>query len=106
MEPQRVDQKNVMEDGEYFVKPPGVEFILPTAEPMDIAKVTIDSNAVPSREYAETLEMLNRNIRGFPHVELSNGLEDRLDRETEDHHINIDRPEQSTHNQQHDRPWM
>ncbi|KAH7402442.1 hypothetical protein BKA66DRAFT_404661 [Pyrenochaeta sp. MPI-SDFR-AT-0127] len=67
---QRVENPNIMRDGDYFVENRKDLAIL---RPMsfDPASLLVEPEAVPSKAYAETIQMLESQLASFPHMELN-----------------------------------
>jgi hypothetical protein len=62
---------NIAKEGGYFVQPPKEDMTIPHAIPIDVHSLLVDPNAMPSKTYAETMQMLEGRLPAFPEVDLS-----------------------------------
>jgi hypothetical protein len=66
---QHVHNPNVMKEGDFFVEDRrNLAILSPVA--MDPASLFVDPEAVPSKAYVETFNMLERHLSDFPDVDL------------------------------------
>jgi hypothetical protein len=56
-------------DVEFFVKPPDNSTSIPRAPIVDQDMLLVDPDAVPSRAYSQTFQMLERGLSHYPQVE-------------------------------------
>jgi hypothetical protein len=78
---QKIDNPPGMKDGDYFVENPSMDGVVPHAIPMDLNMPDMDPEAVPSKTYRDTLDMLEGKLPGFPDLDISKPLEDEDDDE-------------------------
>jgi hypothetical protein len=68
---QQVHHNNTMKEADYFVgdlrKQPA-----PRPIPINVASLLVDPEAVPSKAYADTIQMLEARIKHFPNLDHEN----------------------------------
>lgn len=65
---QRVENPSAMKESDYFVEnQKHLAMVRPIA--IDPASLIVEPDAVPSKAYAETFEMLESRLARFPHIE-------------------------------------
>ena len=67
---QPVENQGQMKDVEYFVKPPDNTSI-PRAPLIDPIALAVDPEAVPSKAYAQTFQMLEKGLSQYPQTDVT-----------------------------------
>lgn len=62
---------HAMKDGDTFVKPKKGDAIIPLPIDISLESLQVDPKAMPSQQYAETLNMLEHKLPSFPELHLS-----------------------------------
>ncbi|KAL1612929.1 hypothetical protein SLS60_001159 [Paraconiothyrium brasiliense] len=96
-----VDSPTLSKDVEYFVKPPDSSISIPRAPPIDPMMLLVDPDAVPSKAYGQTFQMLERGLGQYPQVDLEDAKPVIRDTSSNDEVI-FQRPELPPN---HGRPW-
>lgn len=99
---QQVENPNVMKEGDYFVKRPGEDSSIPRTIPIDPATLLVDPDAVPSKTYAQTFQMLEKGLGEFPRADVGKPAQRVSDLDKDD--SDFKRPQAPTHSTQ-TKPW-
>ncbi|KAL5465507.1 hypothetical protein PMIN06_000661 [Paraphaeosphaeria minitans] len=95
----RVESPSLTRDVEYFVNPPKSSIPIPRAPLIDPAMLFVDPEAVPSKAYSQTFQMLERGLSQYPHVvDAKPVIRDTAPKDEDD----FKRPELPPN---HGRPW-
>ncbi|KAK7188772.1 uncharacterized protein CC84DRAFT_1084743 [Paraphaeosphaeria sporulosa] len=65
----RVENPSQIKDVDFFVKPPDDNIPIPRAPLIDPAMLFVDPEAVPSKAYSETFQMLERGLSQYPQID-------------------------------------
>ncbi|KAJ4358392.1 uncharacterized protein N0V89_002974 [Didymosphaeria variabile] len=66
---QGTDTPSLSKDVEYFVQPPDNSTSIPRAPPIDPMMLIVDPDAVPSKAYGQTFQMLEKGLSQYPQLE-------------------------------------
>lgn len=96
--PQHVENPNQLKDSDYFVKRPDYNTSMLKSFPIDGAQLQVDPDAVPSKAYDQTIQMLQKDLGNFPQVDLTKSTQKSSDSDKDE--AEFKRPKLPTHSNQ------
>ncbi|KAF2709437.1 hypothetical protein K504DRAFT_379487 [Pleomassaria siparia CBS 279.74] len=67
---QRIDSSGALNNGGFFVERPHDDESIPKVIPFDMTMLQVDVTDVPSKDYLQTLQMLESDLEHYPQVDL------------------------------------
>jgi hypothetical protein len=71
---QRFQKPNELKDGDHLARRRHVEFSVPKTISIDAASLLVNPDAVPSKAYGESFQMLEKGLQDFPRVDVAKSV--------------------------------
>ncbi|KAF2264364.1 hypothetical protein CC78DRAFT_233649 [Lojkania enalia] len=99
------DNPNTTNERPYFVQKPNDDLAFPKPIPIDGASLAVDPEAIPSKTYGQTFQMLESKLSSFPNMDAQMNSANDHSQESRAIPAQSKAITQSPGNQHHIRPW-